>query len=249
MSAWINRPLFSSVQLSSNWTISALNLIFCYILLHFSWILPKVNDSKKGAFGDAFCKRYGGQGRETGSQSTVCLLGNSPASLRLFTLAAAPTLFLSLFSSRTADQTRAAVDFWGAALPLPLIWSASTSWWRLFTHMLTCPVFLGQGSVYSLAPERQQNAAFCLVTLQGLFHQGLNLRCTTFCISFFAHLHLKRSILLSSHPYLWSIRLHGDSFQCNFPMLLVAVFQIRAIIINRQIVYEISDRPCINWGK
>lgn len=181
--------------------------------------------------------------------SAVCLLGNSLSSLRLFTLAAAPTLFLSLFSSRPADQTSAAVGFWGVSLPLPLIWSTFTSWWRVFTHMLTCRVFFGQGSVYSLAQEWQQNAALCLATLQGLFHQGLNLRCTTFCISFFAHLHLKRSILLSSHPYLWSIRVHGDSFQCNFPMLLVSVFQIRATIINRQIVYQISGRPGINWGK
>lgn len=55
------------------------------------------------------------------------LLGNSLSSLRLFTLAAAPTLFLSLSSSRPTDQTNAAVGFWGVSLPLPLIWSASTS--------------------------------------------------------------------------------------------------------------------------
>ena len=81
-----------------------------------------MNDSKKGAFGDAFCKRYGGQGRETGSQSTVYLLGKLSV-----IITTAPTLCLSLFSRRTADQTREAVDFWGAVLPLPLIWSASAS--------------------------------------------------------------------------------------------------------------------------
>lgn len=50
-------------------------------------------------------------------------------------------LSLPRFFSHAADQTDPAADFWGVALTLLLIWRASTSWWCLFTNMLTGRAF------------------------------------------------------------------------------------------------------------
>lgn len=139
---------------------------------------------RRGLLGMHFAKVVGGKVGKLDLSALFILLETLCPHYDCLRLLQRPHVSFLSFSSCPADQTSEAVDFRGVALPLSLIWSASTSWWRLFTYMLTCGAFLGQGSAYGLAQEWQQNAAFCLVTLQGLFHQGLNLRCTTFCISF-----------------------------------------------------------------